>query len=451
MDNKDVLFSSPTKRRVSVASFSEVRNAQTPAEAALELLDKKKKKQIPKTVHHKSIYVSCRTSRSQVRKAEAALEEGRPVGRNGRPPVFFELEEIEIFNRLEDKYKNRIGVTRRDFEDIAYQVTVDLEKVTNRKIILRLTKSVALRFLHKYNSTAYNANDVIEESKLPGEATYDEMFRMGKEIRDKKTYKLHHIYNMDESQVAITSMAAAEFVWCKNGVKPIIRGVQPSSHLTLIGCVSAVDRSVPAAFVSRRDELNEELFAAEGRIPPPDYCTPSGYMTQEKMLEWFEEVFVVSSSIYRYGQPILLFMDAHISRYSTALQVLLVKYDIDVVILPGGYTQFFQPLDMGIFRAFKHALFRQKKNTSIEKCMMAAEDAWAEAVTPVKVREAWRSSRLLLNNLEDFKRGREFGDQKVRARATLNTGTQYLNEVEIPEPKPKSTRKQTKVSGKGKK
>lgn len=83
--------------------------------------------------------------------------------------------------------------------------------------------------------------------------------------------------------------------------------------------------------------------------------TPSGWITTETFISWIKEIYIPHitrpDGSLRHG---ILLVDSYEGHKSEEIQIFLKNYPtIHLCIIPGGFTDKLQPLDLGINAIFK--------------------------------------------------------------------------------------------------
>ena len=87
-------------------------------------------------------------------------------------------------------------------------------------------------------------------------------------------------------------------------------------------------------------------------------CTDSGWINQEKYLEWFK-CFLKNIPPTR---PVLIIEDGHTSHVSMEVIKLAQDNDVHLLCLPSHTTHILQPLDIAVFKPFKTYFNKACKN-----------------------------------------------------------------------------------------
>ena len=77
--------------------------------------------------------------------------------------------------------------------------------------------------------------------------------------------------------------------------------------------------------------------------------TPSGFITSDLFLEWFQDIFLKNKPA---GKPCLLILDAHSTHVSANFIAQAKANDVEVITIPSKSSHVLQPLDQ-IFSVLK--------------------------------------------------------------------------------------------------
>ena len=157
------------------------------------------------------------------------------------------------------------------------------------------------------------------------------------------------MYNCDESNVTIVfkpSKVVAELG--KRNVYAISAVEKGETH-TVLSCVSASGFVLPPMMVYPHKTCVPEKLK-EGAIPNTLFGNSEcGWINSQLFVEWFA-FFIKNIPPMR---PILLIQDGHSSHVSIELIEMTRANDVIVLCLPAHMSHILQPLDVGVFKAFK--------------------------------------------------------------------------------------------------
>ena len=158
------------------------------------------------------------------------------------------------------------------------------------------------------------------------------------------------IWNLDET--GINTVPNSRNILCRTGTKQVgqIRSGERGLNITMCCCVSATGMSLPPAFIFPRVRLASHMLrgAPAGSL---GLANPSGWMKQDifpQVLKHFIDNMTVSKD-----QPGVLIMDNHNSHITLEGVELAKNNGLDLLTLPPHCSHKLQPLNVGVFGAFK--------------------------------------------------------------------------------------------------
>ena len=158
------------------------------------------------------------------------------------------------------------------------------------------------------------------------------------------------IWNLDET--GINTVPNSRNILCRTGTKQVgqIRSGERGLNITMCCRVSATGMALPPAFIFPRVRFASHMLrgAPAGSL---GLANPSGWMKQDifpQVLKHFIDNMTVSKD-----QPGVLIMDNHNSHITLEGVELAKNHGLDLLTLPPHCSHKLQPLDVGVFGAFK--------------------------------------------------------------------------------------------------
>lgn len=225
------------------------------------------------------------------------------------------------------------------------------------------------------------------------------------------------LINCDETSVTVVhkpGKVVAELG--RRNVYSITSGEKGKTH-TVLSCVSASGNVLPPMMIYPRKKAVPDSFK-EGAVPNTLFATSkSGWVNSDLFIQWFE-FFLQNIPPIR---PVLLIQDGHSSHVSIELIELAQKNDVHLLCLPAHCTHVLQPLDVGVFKAFKSyfskACSRYMSNNpgrviTPDKLASLVGEAWPHAFTPVNVMAGFKKTGIYPLNPGEVT-DRQIGPSKV--------------------------------------
>ena len=121
------------------------------------------------------------------------------------------------------------------------------------------------------------------------------------------------------------------------------------TQITILGCASAPEQTVPLMVVFTEKPFNAQL--PNGKVPGTfNGMSPSGWMDQHLFFMWFFKHFLTHVVSER---PLLLLLDGHSFHFTLELVKATPKKDMIIFCLPPHTTADSQPLDTKCFGPLK--------------------------------------------------------------------------------------------------
>lgn len=392
-----------------IMSNSDVRNATTPTLKAVYAI--LASRELPPNMRNSNeeIISFFQAKRSSVYKGLRAVLHGREPCILGRPKFFLKSELSLIDSRFSAEFRKGNALKRKEAEALCHKAVCEVARKEITSPRKRASPETVRRTIARLKIKMLTKAEVRRRQMLPTRKCYEECFLRLQEQLRKNDYSRSFIFNMDESHCINNECSKKEYVYFRGKGAIRQKNKNPSSHVTIVSCISASGWSIYPTFILRKDLLRQEKFTEVGREPPIYIDSPSGWMTNDLIVQWAREVFIRQVTPFLYGRRALLIMDGHSTHKNKEFLKVLDENGIDVFFLPPNATQFFQPLDMGVFSQFKDLLSEIGLSSGLEKTLMNSEVAWSKCLNVDVIVGAWKNSRLLCGSLNEFLEGREFG------------------------------------------
>ena len=158
------------------------------------------------------------------------------------------------------------------------------------------------------------------------------------------------IWNLDET--GVNTVPTSKLILCQKGMKQIgqIKSGERGINVTMWCCINAVGTALPPAYIFLRVRFKSETLRG----------APAGSLGLANQLGWmradiFSEVlspFVSNMSVFK-DQPGVLIFDNHSSHIALETIELARDHGLSLVRLPPHCSHKLQPLDVGVFGAYK--------------------------------------------------------------------------------------------------
>ena len=164
-------------------------------------------------------------------------------------------------------------------------------------------------------------------------------------LRAKHQYPSNLIMNMDETPMYFDMVP--QYTISKKGCKEVhIRssGSDKRRLTVAVTCTGSGDVLPAVAIFKGKRKLN---FVAPSGIKTAAHV--KGWMDSDIMGKWFESVVVP----YTKGRRALLVLDSFSAHQTAEFLELATRNNVDVAIIPGGYTSKVQPVDVSLNKPLK--------------------------------------------------------------------------------------------------
>jgi hypothetical protein len=187
-------------------------------------------------------------------------------------------------------------------------------------------------------------------------ATYEHVERWFTAVGEKLEehhYDPSNMYNMDESGFGIGEEQAIKvlvYLDCAQKHK-VVGGKQ--EWVTAIECISAAGEALAPLLIFKGQDMNTRWI--NERSPKGWYFATSqnGWTSNDLGLAWLKTVFEPLTREKAAGRQRLLIADGHGSHIQGDFIAYCMENKIDLLIMPPHCSHILQPLDVGVFAAFK--------------------------------------------------------------------------------------------------
>jgi hypothetical protein len=219
-------------------------------------------------------------------------------------------------------------------------------------------------------------------------------------------YEHANIWNMDESGFGIgesqTTKVLIPFQY--NQKSKAIGGKQ--EWVTTIEAVNAAGEALSPMIIWKGKHLNSGFISED---TPKDWSfavSENGWTSNTLGLEWLIQVFERKTREKAAGARRLLIADGHGSHIRADFIAYCMEHDIDLLILPPHCSHILQPLDVGVFAAFKRACAAEADDTFRLSTQRINRSEWLKmfqrarkkAMSQENILSGWRGAGLVPSN-----------------------------------------------------
>ncbi|KAJ4457720.1 hypothetical protein PAPYR_6756 [Paratrimastix pyriformis] len=315
----------------------------------------------------------------QFNRAKEAIDNGRPVGKNGRP------ESV-----VPDDVGFAIDVVQKATEE------ADLSRIPvyGRHQIKKLLQRIKAQ--HAYGRR-------IEPVRRIDRTVVQAFFKL---LRDNKIEEIDRrlLFNFDETMLSPKQMNRYKVISFGNKRRPTSDDLAKTPHCTVIAVTSA------AGGMLRPHLTFSNIIYLPEKLPEPvaelfDFSSTASGWTDTALLHeyFFERTFIphvqaVRAKIGTDKRAMLICDGASTHR---GLKELLAPAGIDVICLPPHSSTVLQPLDLAVFGAFKGKALHLLKTMKLAECktvterdnlLLVCHDAWLAAKGTLTNLNGWAKS-----------------------------------------------------------
>jgi DDE superfamily endonuclease/Tc5 transposase DNA-binding domain len=211
------------------------------------------------------------------------------------------------------------------------------------------------RFLNRHQEIRGIYARQMEYARLDG-ATQERVKRWFNAVEAKfaeHAYDLSNVWNMDESGFGVGEEQASRVLIYLDKIQRHKAVLGKQEWISDIECINAAGESLPPLLIFKGRNLNTRWIPAN---TPQDWhfaISKNGWTSNEIGLQWLIKVFEPLTREKAAGRQRLLIADGHGSHIQANFIAYCMENDIDLLILPPHCSHVLQPLDVGVFAAFK--------------------------------------------------------------------------------------------------
>jgi hypothetical protein len=219
---------------------------------------------------------------------------------------------------------------------------------------------------------------------------------------EEHSYEPQDIWNMDESGFGIGQEQVFKvLVYLDNTQKHRVVGGK-QEWVTDIECINAAGEALPPLIIFKGAAMDSRWLNEQSPEGWHFATSKNGWTSNNLGLAWLKQVFVRHTGGVASERRRLLIADGHGSHIRADFIAYCMEHNIDLLIMPPHCSHILQPLDVGVFSAFKryhavetHALSRLSsqripRSEWVELLLKARE----RALSKENILSGWRSSGL---------------------------------------------------------
>ena len=217
------------------------------------------------------------------------------------------------------------------------------------------------------------------------------------------TYERHNIWNIDESGFGVGESQNTRILIPINTKQKHKRVLGKQEWVTDIECINAAGEALPPMLIFKAQNLNSGWLPPE---TPSDWhfgVSENGWTSNNLGLSWLIKVFEPQTRKKAGNNRRMLIADGHGSHIQADFIAYCMEHAIDLLIMPPHCSHLLQPLDIGIFSAFKRAHADQTDRISRHSSQRISRYEWLQlfirarqkALTVDHILAGWRGAGLV--------------------------------------------------------
>jgi hypothetical protein len=268
----------------------------------------------------------------------------------------------------------------------------------------RINRKWLLRFQKRHPEIGGTYARQLEHARKEG-ATYENArrwFDAVEVMQEEYSYRPDDIWNMDESGFGIGEEQAFKVLVYLDSTQKhrVVGGKQ--EWVTDIECISAAGKALAPLIIFKGSALNSRWLNEQSPQGWHFATSKNGWTSNDLGLAWLKTVFEPLSRATAAGRRRLLVADGHGSHIRANFIAYCMEHDIDLLIMPPHCSHKLQPLDVGVFSAFKryhtietHALSRLSSQRILRsEWIELLSKARKKAMTKENILAGWRGTGL---------------------------------------------------------
>ena len=287
-----------------------------------------------------------------------------------------------------------------------------VRRVSGSEAIVKTTTPIGhewiYRFLNRHPTVKGIYARQMENARFDG-ASYEVVKRWFEAVASQlqeHTYEPQNIWNMDESGFGVgESQTTRVLVPINfNGKHKSVAGKQ--EWITDIECINAAGGALTPMIIFKAKNLNSGWLPPE---IPSDWhfgVSENGWTSNNLGLNWLIKVFEPQTRERAGNKRRLLIADGHGSHIRADFIAHCMENDIDLLIMPPHCSHLLQPLDVGVFSAFKRGHAKETDTLSRLSSQRIPRVEWMQlfikarqkAMTPGNILSGWRGAGLIPSN-----------------------------------------------------
>ncbi|KJZ70765.1 hypothetical protein HIM_09849 [Hirsutella minnesotensis 3608] len=221
----------------------------------------------------------------------------------------------------------------------------------------RASRTWAQRFVKRHKHLLHRRKATSRDVKrkaMQDRARIEAFFKGWSEfIRDEGITR-DNVWNFDETGFMVGYLQKGTFLWTFSEIeRPVLTDAHDTVSVTAIEAVSAAGKTIPSFLIIPGVQLKVRWFDNNLDGDTVITTSPKGYTNDVIALEWAYH-FERHTRPVTPGEKRILLMDGCDNHFTEEMVHFCQSHAIELFPMPPHLTHHLQPLDVGVFRSYKH-------------------------------------------------------------------------------------------------
>ncbi|KJZ78873.1 hypothetical protein HIM_01646 [Hirsutella minnesotensis 3608] len=275
-----------------------------------------------------------------------------PVSKNGGNFTLLQPEEeAEVICWAHRRIIQGHHIQRRSLQQHANTILRAKERET------RASRSWAQRFMRRHRDIFHRRRAVSRDAKrkaMQDRASVDAFFKAWSNFIADHGIKRDNIWNFDETGFMVGYLQKGTFLWTFNEIdKPVLTDAHDTVSVTAIEAISASGEVIPSFLILPGVQIPVRWVDNDLDGDTIITTSPKGYTNDIIAIEWIKHFELHTRPRVKTDTRLIL-MDGCDNHFTVEIVHFCHDHNIELFPLPPHLTHYLQPLDVGVFRSYKH-------------------------------------------------------------------------------------------------
>lgn len=284
-----------------------------------------------------------------------------------------------------------------------------VRRVSGNEAITKTTTPIGHEWLYRFLNRHPTIKGIyarqMENARFDG-ASYEVVKRWFDAVAtqlQEHTYEPQNIWNMDESGFGVGESQTTRVLVPIDSTHKHKRVAGKQEWITDIECINAAGGALTPMIIFKAKNLNTGWLPPETPANWHFGVSENGWTSNDLGLNWLIKVFEPQTRERAGNKRRLLIADGHGSHIRADFIAHCMENGIDLLIMPPHCSHLLQPLDVGVFSAFKRAHANETDAVSRHSSQRISRVEWMQmfirarrkAITSANVLSGWRGAGLV--------------------------------------------------------